>query len=228
MAQARNPNRDKAYEIWSKHGGKITNREIAAALHEDERKIAVWKQRDNWAARLSANVVQQKACRTTDKPKRKRGGQPGNGNAKGHGAPKGNQNGLGNKGGAPKGSQNARKHGFYSKFIPIDEVEILQSAPGAGNLERDLKVARYKLARLLKYQQSQEMQGTSFGPFGVEVYKLQDDYYEPLIQKQLKLIADLELKIHKIKTDSGLGGADDDVVILDDLREVQDEDCEIE
>lgn len=164
-------------------------------------------------------------------PKRKRGGPLGNGNARGHGAPKGNKNALGNKGGPPKGSQNALKHGFYSKFIPIDDVKILQEAPGAGNLERDLKIARYKLARLLKCQQSQEMQGTSFGPYGAEVYKLQDDYYEQFIQKQLKLIADIEFKIHKIKMDAGSDEDRNDVIIKDDILDFDedfDEDCEDE
>lgn len=160
-------------------------------------------------------------------PKRKPGGQPGNRNAQGHGPPKGNKNALGNKGGPPKGSQNALKHGFYSKFIPIDDVEILQEAPGAGNLERDLKIARYKLARLLKCQQSQEMQGTSFGQFGAEVYKLQDDYYEQFIQKQLKLIADIEFKLHKIKMDAGFDEDRNDVIIKDDILDF-DEDCEDE
>lgn len=53
MARERDPNRDKAYEIWKQHDGNITNREIAHLLSTDEKKIAVWKQRDKW------NVVQQ-------------------------------------------------------------------------------------------------------------------------------------------------------------------------
>ncbi|WP_246020980.1 phage terminase small subunit-related protein [Paenibacillus lentus] len=54
MARARDPNRDHAKEIWLEHGGDITNRRIAEMLGVDEKKIAVWKQRDKW------NVVQQK------------------------------------------------------------------------------------------------------------------------------------------------------------------------
>lgn len=46
--------------------------------------------------------------------KRKRGGQPGNKNAVGHGAPKGNQNAVGH--GAPWGNCNALRHGRYSIF----------------------------------------------------------------------------------------------------------------
>lgn len=115
MARTRNPNRDRAYELWQKRGGKIANREIAAALGEDEKKIAVWKQRDKWSVvQQSESVVQQKKdCCTTQKPKKKRGGQPGNGNAKGHGAPPGNKNAVGNRGGAPMRNTNAVKTGEY-------------------------------------------------------------------------------------------------------------------
>ncbi|MFC7677821.1 phage terminase small subunit-related protein [Paenibacillus sp. GCM10028914] len=53
MARTRDPNRDHAYKLWQEHGGNITNRQIAEQLGVDEKKIAVWKQRDKW------NVVQQ-------------------------------------------------------------------------------------------------------------------------------------------------------------------------
>ncbi|WP_153124655.1 phage terminase small subunit [Peribacillus tepidiphilus] len=42
------------------------------------------------------------------------------------GAPIGNINAKGNKGGAaPKGNQNALKHGFFSKYIPEETLEIM-------------------------------------------------------------------------------------------------------
>lgn len=53
MARIRDPNRDKAHEIYKQHKGDITNRAIADELGIDEKKVAVWKQRDKW------NVVQQ-------------------------------------------------------------------------------------------------------------------------------------------------------------------------
>lgn len=127
MARTRSPNRDRAYELWKERGGKIANREIAAALGEDEKKIAVWKQRDKWSVvQQSESVVQQKKdCCTTRKPKKKRGGQPGNGNAKGHGAPLGNKNAVGNRGGAPPGNKNALISGKYERifFSCLDEEE---------------------------------------------------------------------------------------------------------
>jgi len=63
MARQRSPNRDKGFEIYKEHKGDITNREIANKLNEDEKKIAVWKQRDKWDN--NSNVVQQKKKRCT-------------------------------------------------------------------------------------------------------------------------------------------------------------------
>ncbi|WP_342480059.1 terminase small subunit [Paenibacillus sp. FSL L8-0340] len=62
MPRARDPNRDRALEVWREHGGEITNRQIAEQLDIDEKKVAVWKQRDKWnvVQQSSDNVVQQK------------------------------------------------------------------------------------------------------------------------------------------------------------------------
>ncbi|MBU8740397.1 phage terminase small subunit [Bacillus licheniformis] len=42
------------------------------------------------------------------------------------GAPPGNINALGNNGGAPKGNQNAKTHGFFSKYLPEETLEIME------------------------------------------------------------------------------------------------------
>ncbi|MFC4768731.1 phage terminase small subunit [Effusibacillus consociatus] len=104
MPRQRNPNRDKAYQIWLEHGGNITNRQIADMIGENEKVVAVWKQRDKW------NVVQQseESC-TTNK---KRGG-----------APRGNKNAVGNSGGpgGPPRNDKAVTHGFFRKYLPDDD-----------------------------------------------------------------------------------------------------------
>lgn len=107
MPRERNPNRDKAYKIWLEHNGDITNRQIAEMLGENEKVIAVWKQRDKW------NVVQQssdESCTT-----KKRGAPKGNKNAAGNGggAPPGNKNAVGNSGGAPQRNTNAVRTGEH-------------------------------------------------------------------------------------------------------------------
>ena len=61
MSRARDPNRDKAYNLWKEHNGEITNREIANQLDIDEKKeVAVWKSRDKWGQDNKSYVIQQK------------------------------------------------------------------------------------------------------------------------------------------------------------------------
>ncbi len=69
LPRQRSPNRDKAYDIWKQHNRNITNRQIAEQLGENEKTIAVWKQRDKWAG---GNVVQQKKKSCTTKQNNKK------------------------------------------------------------------------------------------------------------------------------------------------------------
>jgi len=135
VARVRSPNRDKAYEIYKEHNGEITNREIAKILNEDEKKIAVWKQRDKW----NSNVVQHKnKSSTTDKKSTKNNGnkcskkadvnnisQISNSNTKNKSQARyGNKNAVGH--GAPKGNKNGETHGFYAKYLPEDTFEMIK------------------------------------------------------------------------------------------------------
>ena len=77
MARDRSPERDKARQIWLDSGGTMTAREVAEKVGAKPEQVRKWKSLDNWNAALEAQ-----------KPPRKRGGQPGNKNAAGAGAPK--------------------------------------------------------------------------------------------------------------------------------------------
>ena len=113
MARARDPNRARAYEIWQKHDGNITNRQIADQLGINEKVISVWKQRDKW------NVVQQSDSNVVQQTKQTKKSR--------YTAPKGNQFAKGNKGGSPaKRNKNAEKHGLFSKYLPSEALEIMQ------------------------------------------------------------------------------------------------------
>lgn len=127
MARERDPNRDKAYQLWKRHNGEITNREIANKLDIDEKKVAVWKSRDKWDSATTSdnvvqrnkvkknNVVQQKQSvveiqqKKDNKRERKRSGNPN---------PK-NQ--------FTKRNTAAVKHGLHAKYIPDDMQEIIDS-----------------------------------------------------------------------------------------------------
>lgn len=118
MARARDPNRDKAFEIYKEHNGDITNRSIAEMLGVPEKTIGSWKSKskDNWNEKL--NGVLQTDERST----------PNKG-----GAPKGNDNAKGNRGNPnptpkfPKRNSIAEKHGFFSKFLPEETLEIMEA-----------------------------------------------------------------------------------------------------
>lgn len=62
MARKRNPNRDKAFEIFQERGGDITNRDIANQLDVPEKTISAWKSRDKWLDEIGGKV-----CSTTKK-----------------------------------------------------------------------------------------------------------------------------------------------------------------
>ncbi|CEK34289.1 phage-related terminase small subunit-like protein,Uncharacterized conserved protein,Phage terminase small subunit [[Clostridium] sordellii] len=117
IARTRNPNRDKALEIYIKNKGNIKISELAEVLNEKPKTVSSWKSKDRWNEKLPRV-----------------------------GAPKGNQNAKGSRGnknakGAPKGNLNTYKHGqyidntkymsknFLSKYIPkateniIEEIE---------------------------------------------------------------------------------------------------------
>lgn len=94
MARKKNENREKAKQLFLDSEGIMSNPEIAEALGVDSARVRKWKCIDKWNEALA------------NKP-RKRGGQKGNTNAKGHGAPKRNRN--------------AETHGAYST-VYFDEL----------------------------------------------------------------------------------------------------------
>jgi uncharacterized protein YjcR len=105
VGRARNPARDKAYEMWAKSEGKGKIKDIAVALNVLDSQVRKWKSEDKWEQKLKERSKKERS----DKPLRKKG------------APKGNKNAAGNKGGsAPIGNQNSLKHGGYSTLFNKD------------------------------------------------------------------------------------------------------------
>lgn len=101
MARKRNPNRDKAFEVYKNSGGNITPKAIAENLKENAANIRVWKNTDKWDEQLGIK-------------KNKRG------------APKNNKNAKGNTGGAPKGNLNSLTHGLRcdeTKRLPTEFIK---------------------------------------------------------------------------------------------------------
>ncbi len=89
MARKRSPERDEACKIWLDSGGTLTAKDISEKTGARPDQVRKWKSLDKWQAVLEKQ-----------QSKKKRGGQPGNKNAVGSGAPFRNIN--------------AQTHGAYS------------------------------------------------------------------------------------------------------------------
>lgn len=108
MGRARDPNRDKAFEIYSENNGDIELIEIAERLGVSAGTVRGWKSKDKWEPKIKG-TFQKKNTERSKKPR---------------GAPKGSKNALGH--GAPKGNTNALKHGLFAKYLPQEVYEIAQ------------------------------------------------------------------------------------------------------
>lgn len=108
MGRARDPNRDKAFEIYSENNGNIELVEIAERLGVSAGTVRGWKSKDKWEPKTKGTFQNK----NTERSKNPRG------------APKGSKNALGH--GAPKGNTNALKHGLFAKYLPQEVYEIAQ------------------------------------------------------------------------------------------------------
>lgn len=108
MGRARDPNRDKAFEIYSENNGNIELIEIAERLGVSAGTVRGWKSKDKWDPKIKGTFQKK----NTERSKNPRG------------APKGSKNALGH--GAPKGNTNALKHGLFAKYLPQEVYEIAQ------------------------------------------------------------------------------------------------------
>lgn len=118
----REPNDKKAEaEKLFDDGMKLID--IAKKLDVPEGTVRSWKNRGGWGKNSSkknqCNVAKEEEKENATLQKRKRGGQPGNQNAKG------------SKGGAaPLRNKNAEKHGAYSKIywdaLDDDDLQLMQ------------------------------------------------------------------------------------------------------
>lgn len=113
MPRARDPNREKAFELYKQHNGNIDLVEIASQLSLSAGTIRGWKAKDKWELKLNGTLQKD-----TERSKRKKGGQPCNKNATG-----------------PVGNKHAEKFGFFSKYLPEETKEIFDAIAEADPLD---------------------------------------------------------------------------------------------
>lgn len=106
MDEARAPNYELAYEDY-KNGMKY--KQIAEKYDVSLSAVKSWASR-YWKKEGGCNQKKSQPKKVAT-----RGGQPGNKNAVGHGAPVGNNN--------------AEKFGFFRKYLPEETVSIIQEMP---------------------------------------------------------------------------------------------------
>ncbi|MGG1673309.1 phage terminase small subunit [Paenibacillus sp. NRS-1783] len=130
MSRPRSENRQKSFDIWERSGRTIPLVEIAKRLGISPGLVRKWKHEDKWEA----------------KPRRKRGGQPGN------------QNAIGNKGGgAPIGNDNGLKNGNYagmwvSEISLEDRVKLMQAEQDPRQiLVNEIVFLEYREMRMMRY-----------------------------------------------------------------------------
>jgi len=186
LARARDPNRNKAFEIYKEHAGKIDLVEIASQLNISPGTVRGWKSKDAWDKNLNGTLQ-----KNTERSKRKRGGQPGNKNAEGHG------------GTGPPENKNALKTGEFETLffdcLEPDEQKLIQAVqPDKEQLllqeiqlltvrERRM-LKRIESLKLLEQPPDPEEQDGEFGktPSGMSVtkYKSGMEKGKPTILKE--------------------------------------------
>nr|DAL84466.1 MAG TPA: terminase small subunit [Caudoviricetes sp.] len=169
MSRARSPNRDKAFEIYKQHKGEILLKDIATQLDVKDAQIRKWKSQDRWEENLKGTLPKSKknvtnkidAKKTTKASKQancdnlnklNKESSKTNSTLLG-GAPIGNKNAVGNiGGGAPLFNKNAETHGFFSKYLPEDTLEIIEEIKEKNPLDILLEQITIQYAAIIRAQ----------------------------------------------------------------------------
>lgn len=134
MARNRRPERDKAFQLWLESRKTRALKDIAIELGVTDVQVRKWKSQDNWNEQSKGTLPKGTLPkRNVPKQKKLRGAQPGNQNAKGHGAPRGNKNNF--------------KHGLYEELYwnNLDDEEQQMLDDMKLDEEEDLLIEQIKL-----------------------------------------------------------------------------------
>lgn len=166
MARSRNPNRDKAYEIYKDHNGEISPKKISELIGENVNNIRNWKSSDKWDEQLREDTRA--------------------------GAPKGNQNAKGSKG--SPGNVHNYKHGLYTsedrytkknlkRMLPTDVLNLmgeLEEESPVDKLWRSILLQEARIIRMQKISHvknkkdiTKELKKVSEGNNYTEEYEIQ-------------------------------------------------------
>ena len=135
MAKQRSPDSLKAEQMYLESNGEIELVEIAKLLNISPGRIRSWKNNATLKKESNKNkrnvANEKKHSNIDDDYNTELSNNNKNDdiktNTKRRGAPKGNKNAVGNKGGVggPLRNKKAEKHGFFSKYLPEETLEIV-------------------------------------------------------------------------------------------------------
>ena len=166
MARNRNPNRDKAYEVYRDNAGEISPKKIAELLGENVNNIRNWKSSDKWDEQLREDT------------------RPG--------APRGNQNAKGSKG--SPGNVHNYKHGLYTsedrytkknlkRMLPTDVLNLMGELEDESPVDKLWRSILLQEARIIRMQKishvknkkdiTKELKKVSKGDTYTEEYEVQ-------------------------------------------------------
>lgn len=164
MPRARDPNRDKAHEIWKASKGKKLLKDIAAELGVSDGQIRKWKSQDKWE-RAKGNVTNSKMNVTKRKEQKNRSGNP---------AP---QNQF------TKRNSAAAKHGFFSKYLPQESLDIMEEMQERSPADLIWDQIQIQYAAIIRAQRimfvadkddmAKEQTQYAFGESGADKYDVQ-------------------------------------------------------
>lgn len=247
MPRVRDPNRIRAFEIYKENGGNIDLVEIASQLNLSPGTVRGWKSKDNWDGQLKGTFQKKNTERS-----KKKGAQPGNKNAVGHG------------GTGPPGNKNAEKYGFFSKYLPEETREIFSAIDQADPLDllwhqiqiayaaiiRAQRIAYVKDQQDKSVEKVEEKKGKIVGQRWEvqQAWDKQNEFlkaqaraqgelramikqYDEMLHKDWEAASDeqkarinqIKAQTERIQIESGIGDNEEKVVIVNDLPE--DEDC---
>lgn len=195
MPRARDPNRDKAFEIWKEHNGEIKLKDIAEQLGVSEGTLRGWKAKDNWNVLSNETFQTNKRNAPNDISKETSRGSKGK-----------RENRSGNP--SPKNQFSHRNnpkllHGLFSKFLHEEQIEIIQ-VMGELNLADQIWLqieikfsAIIRMQKIMWVEDSEEhlkeLSGESSNEFGgSETYKISFAYerFESYIKAQTRAMAE--------------------------------------
>lgn len=140
MPKARSPDREKAFELYKQHQGAIDLVDIAKLLGLPAGTVRGWKNKDSWDGQLNGALQ-----KNTERSKRKKGGQSGNKNAAGHGAPPANKN--------------AETHGLFTKYLPEETLELLESVRARSPIDMLWDQIMIQYAAIIRSQRIMDVTG---------------------------------------------------------------------